>query len=146
MNDKVYEMEDDYNERVVELLEFIKLRDKLVESIKIAVPAHKREGQQLLAEMDKQIEECEALLANAYAAYQKFRRKEEEASEMSEKLGEQMEIGYIRLKHLLPDKLAEREASLFNGWTPDNIQEFYDRVAIREATQLEKILAENKKP
>jgi DNA-binding transcriptional ArsR family regulator len=146
MTDKVYEMEDDYKESVAELLKAIKSRDELAESIKLLPPENRCEALRILAEMDKDLDAVEAGLADACAAYQKFRRKEEEVSEISEKLGEQMEIGYIRLKHLLPDKLAEKEASLFHGWTPENIQEFYDRVAIREATQLEKILADNKKP
>lgn len=145
MNDKVYEMEDDYKERVADLLKVIETRDELAESIKIAPPEMRREGQAIVAQMNKDIDAIEAALADAYEAYQKFRRKEEELGEMNDKITVKLEEIFICIKHLAPELFAEMEAKVFNGWSPENVQDFYDRVAIREATELEEIIAKNKK-
>lgn len=145
MNDKVYEMEDDYKQTLADWLKAVELRDEFVETIKLAPPEMRRESQRHLAEMNKYIEETEALLAAAYEAYQKFCRKEEELAEMNERITIKLEEKFICLKHYLPEKLAEMEAKLFTGWSPEHIEEFYDRVAIREATELKEILAANKK-
>jgi hypothetical protein len=138
-------MEDDYKERVTDLLKAIETRDELAESIKIAPPEMRREGQAILAEMNKDIDTVEAALADAYEAYQKFRRKEEELGEMNDQITVRLEEIFICIKHLAPELFAEMETKVFNGWSPENIQEFYDRVAIREATELEEIIAKNKK-
>lgn len=145
MSDKVYEMEDDYKEALADLLRLMELRERAAALIKFAPPDIIREIRTTVAELDKQIEESEALLASAYESYQKFRRLEEELEVMNEAMGEKMEISFIILKHHLPDKLAKAESTMFNGWSPEDIQDFYDRVAIREATQLEEILAGAKK-
>jgi uncharacterized protein YigA (DUF484 family) len=146
MKEKVYEMEDDYKERLAALLKAIETRDELAETVKLAPPEMRREGQKILAEMNKTLEDIEALLAHAHEAYQKFRRNEEEVSEMSEQLTEKFEEHFIRAKHCQPEKFAEMEAKLLKVWTPEVIEDFYDRVAIREATHLEEILAENINP
>jgi uncharacterized FlaG/YvyC family protein len=144
MNDKVYEMDDDYKQALAELLEFIKLRDELAASIKTA-PLEKRSAlQELLTEMDKKIEACEAALAKEYEAHQTACRSQENLDEIMEDMTGRMEMFFIYVKHRLPDKFEEMKAGLFDGWTPEEIQDFYDRVATREATQLEEIIAENK--
>jgi uncharacterized FlaG/YvyC family protein len=144
MEDKVYEMDDNYKQAVADLLEFIKMRDDLAASIKIAAPEKKREQQELLADMDKQIERCEAALAKEYESHQTAARAQEKLDEIMGDVTEKMEMVFIYIKHRLPDKLEEMKSAIFDGWQPEDIQAFYDRVAIREATQLEEIIAENK--
>lgn len=144
MKDKVYEMRDDYKKAVEDLLGFIKLREELAKTLKTAVPERVRELHELLAEMDKSIDACEAALANQYEAYQTKCRAEEELDEMSAEVEKRVEIVFIYIKHRHPEKFDELKTAIFANLTPEEIQDFYDRVAIREATELEEIIAENK--
>lgn len=145
MADKVYEMYDDYNEAIEKLLAFINLRDLLADSLKDPSPKNRREVQEMVAEMDKQIESTEAKLAKEYEAYQTKCRAEEELEAMSEEATEKVEKYFILVKHRMPEKLEELKTAIFTDWTPEEIQDFYDRAAIREATQLEEILGANAK-
>ena len=145
MSDKVYEMDDHYNQGVAALLEFIKQRDELAENLKIAPPELIPEGQQLLADMDKRIEDYEAALAREYETYQNKCRAEENVENMNETILERMAMVYIYFKHRIPEKLEELEAIVLNNNTPEEAQAFYDRVAILEATKLEEIIAEEER-
>lgn len=140
MKDKIYEMEDDYKQAVANLLEFIKLRDLTAESLKTAAPDKLLEGQEMLADMDKQIETTEAILAKEYDAYQKYRKDLEKEAEMMDTVMETMQKYYILVKHRMPEKLGEVKTAIFTNWTEDEIQNFYDEAAIIEATRLEEIL------
>lgn len=139
--EKVYPMNDDYNQAMNDLLEFIKLRDEIAESLKIAPPDKVREGQEILAEMDKKIESLELVLAREYESYQNLRRTEEKRDEVFEDMFERMVMVFIHIKYRHPEKLEEMRAALLNNYTPEEEQAFYDRVAILEADDLIKIIA-----
>lgn len=143
MKDTVYEMSDDYKKAVEDLLGFIELREELAKTLKTALPERVRELHELLAEMDKSIDTCEAALADQYEAYQNKCRAEEELDEMSAEAEKRVEMVFIYFKHRHPEKFVELKTTLFAKWTDEEIQDFYDRVAIREATELEEIIAEN---
>ena len=144
MPNKVYEMDDNYNQAVADLLEVIKVRDELTESIKIAPPDKIREGQKLLATMNKKIEECEAALAKEYETTQTYKKALDEQEEVFDEVKHRMEMVFVYTKHRLPDKLNEMKAIIFNDMKPEWIQDFYDNVAILEATRLEELIAEAK--
>lgn len=71
---KVYEMDGNYQKALADLLEAIELRDQLVKEIKIAPPEKIREGQLLIQEMTKKIDESEEALAAEYEAFQTHAR------------------------------------------------------------------------
>jgi hypothetical protein len=143
MKDKAYEMYDEYNQAVEDLLGFIKIRDDLAASIKTGAPEKLREAQELLIEMDEAIESCESKLAKEYEAYQTKCRAEEELDNWSADVEKRIEMVFIYIKHRIPEKLDELKNALFANWTPDEIEKFYANVAVLEATQLEEIIAEN---
>ena len=145
MNNKVYEMDESYNQAVADLLEFIKLRDELSETMKY-VPSEKlREGQELLAQMTKKIEEAEAALAKEYEAYQKKRRAEDDLEETMEEMLDRVLKVYIHVKYNNPEMADAVKEKALAVWT-EREEEFYDRVAIYEAdkTEFEKIIARAK--
>jgi len=142
MEDKVYEMYNEYNQAVEDLLGFIKIRDDLAASVKTGAPENLREAQELLIEMDEIIESCESKLAKEYEAYQTKCRAEEELENWSVDAEKRVKMVFIYIKHRIPEKLGELTNALFAKWTTDEIEKFYDDVAFLEATQLEEIIAE----
>jgi hypothetical protein len=139
-----YEMSDDYKQAQEDLLDFIKVRDILAEAIKTMPPDKERENQELLAEMNETIENCEAKLAKEYESYQVYMRAQEKQDEIMSDVLERMQMVYILTKHRLPDNLPELEAAIFDGWAEEEIQKFLEGVAVLEATRLEEIIAEAK--
>lgn len=142
MSEKVYPMDESYNKAAADLLELIEARDLLAEALKIARPEDIPEMRKLLADTNAKIEECEAALAAEYEAYQNHRRLEEERDEMLDDMMRRMEMVFIHVKYRHPEKLEEMKAALFNEWTPEEIEAFYDRVAVLEAGDLISIIAQ----
>lgn len=142
MEEKIYEMPDDYKEAMALLLESIELRDTVSESLKHAPPEKVREGRELIALLDKKINQGEAVLANEYEAYQKKCRAEEELDAMTEDAVERMAKVLIHFKYNHPEKLEELRDTVTKGYMPEEEQDFYDRVAVLEATQLRKLVAQ----
>ena len=143
MREKIYPMYESYNQAAAQLLELIEARDLLAKALKIAPPGKIRDGRRMLADADKKIEACEKALAAEYEAHQKKCRAEDALAETTAEVLNRMEMIYIYFKHHLPTKLDEVKAAIFNGWNSEDIEAFYDRVAILEATELEKIIAES---
>lgn len=75
---KEYEMDDNYKQALAFLLEAIRQRDILAESLKLAPPERRAEGLQLLAQMDESIEAGEQALANEYETFQTHARAEDD--------------------------------------------------------------------
>ena len=144
MSDKVYEMYDDYHQAIEKLHNFIKVRDELAEFLKVAPPEKLLENRELLAKMDKQIENSKALLAKEYEAYQVKCRDEEKLDDVKDDVKDRMERFFILVKHRMPEKLDELKAEVFVNWTPEEIEEFENRIAELEATRLEEFIGEAK--
>ena len=144
MSDKVYEMYDDYHQAIEKLHNFIKVRDELAEFLKVAPPEKLLENRELLAKMDKQIENSKALLAKEYEAYQVKCRDEEKLDDVKDDVKDRMERFFILVKHRMPEKLDELKAEVFVNWTPEEIEEFENRIAELEATRLEEFIGEKK--
>lgn len=134
-------MDEDYNRALKFLTEQIAERDELVEQLKLLPPEARPEGLRLLELLNKAIEKGEQALAEEYESYQNLRRLEEERDSMFDDLAQRMVMVFIHIKYRHPEKLEEMKATLFNNYTPEEEQEFYDRVAILEAGDLISIIA-----
>jgi hypothetical protein len=71
---KEYPMNETYDQALAALLEIIKTRDELAETVKNAAPEKRSEGLSLLQQLDRQIERTEQALAAEYEAQQNHAR------------------------------------------------------------------------
>lgn len=142
MTNKVYPMYESYNQAAAQLVELIGARDLLAKSLKTAHPDKLRYGRRMLAEADKRIEACEAALAKEYETHQLICREKEKLEAMLSGLTVGLEGAFIYIKHCLPDKFELVKTVLFTGWSPKEIEEFNDRIAVLEATKLEEFIGE----
>ncbi len=137
-------MDDDYKRAVADLLELIGARDYLAESLKNAVPEMLSEGRRLLDAANKKIEACEAALEREYEAHQNACRAREELDASLSDIQKSMEASFIYAKHRLPpEQFGKIKAAILDNRTPAEQQEFYDRIAILEATRLEEFIGED---
>jgi hypothetical protein len=143
MSEKIYPMNDHYKEGAARLLKLIEARDLVVKTLKIAPPEMIGTGQKMIADANRKIEEQEAALAQEYETYQVFCREKEKLETFMDGLEVGKEGAYIYIKRHLPDKLEIVEAVLFFGWNSEEIEAFYDRVAILEAAGPESIIADS---
>jgi hypothetical protein len=143
MSEKVYEMYDDYYQAQAQLLELIEARDYLKESLKTAHPSKLADGYMMLNAANKKIEACEAALANEYETHQKACRSREAYDKSLDELSESVDAAYIYFKHRHPDRFKAIQAQFYNGRTPEEIEEFEDRIAILEATRLEEFIGKD---
>lgn len=140
MKEKVYEPDEDYKELAETLLKMIEQREQYAANIKLAAPESIAEVRQLLAEMDKHIEEFEASLADSYEKHLEFCRANERLGEMNELLGNNLEMMFIFTKHVLPDKFQVFAEKILSEMSPANAEEFLDRIAVRETNELDQII------
>lgn len=141
MKQKEYPMNEDYNRALKRLTEQIAERDRLLEQIKLLPPAKRANGLQLIAELNQIIENGEQALAKEYESAQQLRRAEEKRDTLFEDLAERMAMIFIHTKYRHPDKFEEIKATVLKDYTPEEEQEFYDRVAVFEAEDLIGIIA-----
>ena len=143
MAEKVYEMTKHYRRGTARLLEMIEKRDEFAALVKIVPPEMRAEGHRILADLNCNIDSTEAALVAEYEAFQILCRSQETLDAI---LGERMietEKFFIRAKHTMPrDEFKALEAQIARDHAPELVASFYTRVAIREATQLERILGE----
>lgn len=72
-----YEMPEEYNRLLKEIVGFVEKRDKLAKDLKFAIPEKRGEFLRLIAEFDKIINEAEEKLAEMYERHQKKGRYED---------------------------------------------------------------------
>jgi nitrate reductase beta subunit len=143
MSDIKYEMPQDYQDSLAIVLDLIEERDAFRKKLPVLPPwVNIEEARAKLAELDDVIEKAENVLADEYNAYQAHRKAEADLDEMNKEALLRMQMMYIYFKYRIPDKLEDVKAAALNGFTDQEIQEFYDGVAILEATKLEEIIAE----
>ncbi len=136
MKHKEYPMDEDYNRALTFLTEQIAERDSLRERLKLLPPTARPEALRLLADLDKAIEKGEQSLAKEYESYQNLRRLEEKRDNIFKDMAERMVMVFIHIKYRHPEKLEEIRAAVLNNHTPEEVQDFYDRVATLEAGDL----------
>lgn len=104
---KEYEMDAGYKQALAYLLDAIRQRDFLAETIKLAPPEKRAEGLQLLAQMDKSIEAGEQALANEYEAHQTHERAKDD---LRQTLKSKTETELAQLRAHLKENPGKMEA------------------------------------
>lgn len=138
-----YEMPQDYQERVARLLEMIETQKFYEKELKFLQSwINLDEAKVYKANLDKSIEEFEAVLAQEYEAYQIFKAAEADLIEYDEMVERNLKAMFIYFKHRQPDKLEKLKNTLLAGYSPEKLEKFYDGVAVLEATKLEEIIAQ----
>ncbi len=146
MAQKEFEMPEEYKTNLAHLTEFIEaregyreqIRDALVKGVRVSA-ADKAMVDEKLREFDRIIDSLEKDLAEEYERYQAEQAKEAEFSEKIDQANETMKHLYIIVKHQTPH-LLESFAQCLDPLTPEMREEFFDEVAILEATKLDAIL------
>jgi len=138
---KEYEMPEKYQKNLRILTEMIEERDQKAEIIKTLPPAKRAEALPALAEFSASIDKVEQTLANEYKEFQEEMRRKDEVTGILDKGMEQVEKLFIIMKHQMPHLFDEFKKIVVEGMTPEGEQEFYDKIAVLEATQLKEILA-----
>lgn len=140
-------MPDEYKQQLVHLTEFIETRDQfrrqisdgLARGVRVSA-ADKALVDQKLREMDKVIDNLERMLAEEYERYQAEMAKEAEMIDKGKDMRELQKHIYIIIKHTEPHLLESFTKNL-DPLTPDEREQFFDEVAILEATRLNEILS-----
>ncbi len=147
MQQKEYEMPDEYKQNLAHLAEFIDERqgwqdmitDGLARGVRVS-PADKAMVDEKLREFDQMVENLEQRLADEYERYQAEKAHEDEMSELLDKANETSKRLYIIIKHQTPHLLEEFTKCL-DPLLPEEREQFLDEVAILEATKLDAILS-----
>ena len=144
---KEYEMPEDYKENLGKLTELLDQQAEFERILPTLPPDVRAEAMPHICALNESIEEYEQLLAEEYEDYQK-RRQKIDAAERAKiiagaQLQEQLERMFIVAKHKLePEMFKNFESSVMGKLSPEDREEFYDAVAIRESYDLENILAD----
>lgn len=141
MSEKEYPMDEDYNEKSANLIRFVEKRDKVLAAVKHMTPEQRRAVQEPLKILNESIEALEEYLAEAYEEHQRELRAEKEKKEIFKRMRRKMHELYIVMKHQFPEKLEEFTKCL-DPMSPEQREDFFDQVAILEATELDEILGE----
>lgn len=126
---------DEWREQTVKNMKYFPAPEQAIKRLQIAnlenMIARARRNLKKFQEAGERIEEAEKKIEQAEAGL-------EEAMEEAERLSEKR---YIIIKHTKPHLFEEFHQISVDCLTPEELQEFLDRIAHLEATQLEDILA-----
>ena len=146
MANKEYEMPAEYKHNLAQLTECIEAREGYREQIREALArgvrvaaADKAFVDQKLLEFDAVIDNLERLLAEEYERHQAEMAREESMMEAIDKANELRKQIYIIIKHTQPH-LLESFTKTLDPLLPEEREQFFDEVAILEATKLKEIL------
>jgi hypothetical protein len=142
-----FETDDFFKECEATIEENIKIRDDYAERIKAASPSEQIRMQLRLADLDRKIEKGkESLRKYLDACFAEDGRVEIESPDQ-EKLDAafaKAEIAneriYLVYKHTQPHLLEEFTKIATSDMTPEEAEQFFERVARREAEELDEIL------
>lgn len=137
---KEYEMPDEYKRNLALLVEMIEERDEYVRIMPTLPPGVRAQAKSALDELNCAVEGAERRLAAEYERFQNEQRSREELRETFGRLQATVERIYIVNKHTKPHLIEDFEAVVFQDMPNEEIEEFYDRIAIREAAELDEIL------
>ena len=146
MANKEYEMPAEYKQNLAHLADFIDARDQFKQQIRDGLArgvrvsaADKALVDEKMLDMEKVIDNLERMLAEEYDRYQAEQARE---ADISTKLDEGNELAkqlYIIIKHTQPH-LLESFTKTLDPLLPEEREQFFDEVAILEATKLKEIL------
>lgn len=138
---KEYEMPDEYQKNLAILTEMIDKRDEYARAIPLLPPDKRAEAQPALAELSAAVENIEQTLADEYEKFQAEKHREDEIEQTIGRGMEAVENLFIIMKHQIPHLFEKFKQTVMQDMTEEEKQEFYDRIAILEATRLKEILA-----
>ncbi len=138
---KIYEMPDEYKQNLQHLSEFLQQREDVKEVFSLLRDEDKIIAVDTLKDFDKNIEIIERELAAEYEAYQTKMRNEEEIERLFAKLENTSEELYIIVKRDTPHLFEEFHKIATQDMNEEEIQEFLDRIAVREANFSKTLLA-----
>lgn len=141
-DEKDYPMPESYKKQTSQLLELLELREKINKRRDLMTPEERRESVQKSAELDKKIDDFEKIIAAHYEVFQLSRLFQAELEKVDARLMTHTHKIYICLKHRAPKEKFDEFVEIVNTLPPVEREEFYDQVAILEATRLDEILGE----
>lgn len=142
VSEKEYPMPNSYKNQTAQLLKLLEIRDKIDKQREFMTPEKRRETVEKSAELDKKIDDYENQIAAHYEAYQLLRTIEAEMQKIDARQMVRIQKMYICLKHRAPKEKFDEFVEIVNTLSPEEREDFYDQVAILEATKLNEILGE----
>ena len=149
INKHAYEDDDEFIKKIEsELEKFKQLRESQVRMLKFTSPHHRAKKKFQLGVLDKQIEQAERKLRDYKRDFAYNGEKIEKENPDQEKLDAAFakadvahERIFILTKHTKPHLLEDLRKIAIDCYTPEELEEFYARIAKREAEELDEILA-----
>jgi hypothetical protein len=143
---KTYEMPQEYKQNLQKLSELLAEREEYEQLLKDSPPDVRAEALPILREYDAHLDKIEQALATEYDDHQNRQSKIEETEIAKQKaysrLREHLQRMFIVAKHKFEPELFEKfEKQTLGHLSPEAREEFYDEIAVREAYDLEHILA-----
>lgn len=137
---KEYEMPDEYKQNLLKLTEMIEARDAYAREMPNVPPEKRAEAASALADFTDAINKTEQLLADEYEQFQSEKRRQDGIDDAIARGMEATEKLFIIIKHQKPHLFEEFKKIVIQDMTFEEEQEFYDRIAVLEATKLKDIL------
>lgn len=147
IENKEYPPDEEYLQFKAELEHWIEFRNRLAKKIKYLSPTKQRIKRLQLIDFDNKIAQAKKGLRKFYESCQQVEKEEEKetlrsklidrALNIAERAGEKL---YIIIKHQKPHLFEEFHKISTQDMTPEELQEFNERIAHLEATKLDDIL------
>jgi len=122
------------------LTELLEARDYYAKQIKDLPPHLAAEANAQMRKLDETINSLESLLAQEYEYYKAEKEREAELDVAINEAWESSKHIYIFIKHKSPQMLEKFTNQVLAELPADLLEEFYDEVAVLEATKLNEIL------
>jgi len=142
MNRNEYESSGNYKQNMEYYLKTIEKRDRLAELLKFAPPERVAEIRGYIAEADADIEKMEVSMAEMNELFERSERVDKKTDEACKSLNDTLEKSFIFCKHFLPKEFKPLENQILSKLTPQEAEEFLDRIAVRETNEFDQIVAE----
>jgi hypothetical protein len=147
VNRILYESDDFLEEACAELDKAVANRDKAEDKLWLYQPAERREQRLKIEELDRQIDEAKLGLIDyqerCFAEDGKIEIEnpdEEKLNAAFDRTDIASERLYLMIKHTKPHLLEKYEQARFYDLTPEELEEARQRIAKREAEELDEIL------
>jgi hypothetical protein len=140
MNKTEYEMPDEYKKNLAILLEFIESREMYLKEFPNLTSDEQALAKPSLDELDCVIDEIETALAAEYEQFQAEKHREATLDQLFTEAETLAKHQFIIIKHTKPKLFEQFKKITFQDMSVDEIEDFYDEIAILEATGLDKIL------
>ena len=149
IEENAYEDDDEFVKRIeAELEKYRQFRATQVKMLKFTSPHHRAKKKFQIGVIDKQIQQAERKLReyknnhlNKDGKVEKENPNQEKLDAAFAKAQEAHERIYILYKHTQPHLIEDFTKIAADGYTPEELEEFFANIARREAEELKEILA-----